>query len=206
MIQIGIIEQHQDFRYNLTNFLNKQTGMRCALATATTDSFMKNAQTSGAFHVILQEIAHEDKSNFGQIRKLKKAFPTSQVITFTKRADSDSIVKALYAGAGGYLTKGTSLSKIKEAVVDTYKGAAALSPAVARKLVDYFTPKKHPIQLTNKEQQIVQCLTDGYSYKMAADHLGITMNTFNYHIKNVYRKLGVHSKSEVVAMRLKGMC
>lgn len=206
MIQIGIIENNNSLRYNLQQFFNKQEGMKCTIAVANTDTFFQKASPRDCFHILLQSTDNQLAVNFKNISKVKNCFPKTEIITYSQKEDTDSILKALYAGATGYLTKETPLSKIKEAIIETYKGSSAISPNIARKLVEYFSPKPTMKLLTKKENQIVQCLTDGLSYKLVADKLSISINTMNYHIKNIYRKLKVNSKSEVVAMRLRGEC
>lgn len=206
MINIGIIENNNSIRYNLQHFFNKQEGMNCSLAVSDVESFFQSVSPRDRFHILLQSPEKQSVTNYKNISRLKNSFPKTEIITFTQKSDTDSILKALYAGATGYLTKETPLSKIKEAIIDTYKGSAAISPVVARKLVEYFSPKQRMNRLTRKENQIVQCLTDGLSYKLTADKLSISINTMSYHIRNIYRKLEVNSKSEVIAMRLRGEC
>lgn len=206
MITIGIIENNQSIRYNLQNFFNQQEGMQCTIVAASLEAFFQKASPRDHLHIVLQEPESKGNEAYKGISRLKNTFPKTEVITYSGREDKDSIFKALYAGATGYLTKETPFSKIKEAIINTYKGSAAISPSVARKLVEYFSPKQIQKSLTPKENQIVQCLTDGLSYKLTADKLSISINTLNYHIRNIYRKLEINSKSEVVAMRLRGEC
>ena len=205
MINVGIIEKKEGLRFNLSNFLNKQEEMNCILVAPSIESFFQERNPHDSFDVVLHEIEEKGEQSFRGIKKLKISFPKAEVISFSSREDSECIMKSIYAGATGYLVKGTPLSKIKEAILEAYKGSSALSPAVARKLIEYFSPKA-TIRLTPKENQIVDCLTNGCSYKVTADKLSISINTLNFHIKNLYKKLGVNSKTEVVAMRLKGEC
>lgn len=206
MIQIGIIENNACLRDNLVQYLNRQEEMQCKIAVGTIDSFFRRTTTSSRPHIVLHTVQKKKNTSFKGISQLKSVFPTTQVITFSSEADTDSILKALYAGAAGYLAKGIPLTKIKEAIIETYRGNSALSPTIARKLVEHFSPNPTTKLLTNKEQQIVQCLCDGLSYKLTADKVLITINTLNYHIKNIYRKLNVNSKTEVIRMRMRGEC
>jgi DNA-binding NarL/FixJ family response regulator len=161
--------------------------------------------------VVLHEFDPGTGAGTKEISFLKKIYPKTEVIIFSKNDDSDSVMKAFYAGATGYLTKNTPLLKIGEAVRETYEGRSYLSPTVARRLVEHFSPKRPvgatlAVALTPKESQLVQCLADGLSYKLAAGQLCVSVNTVLFHIRNLYKKLGVNSKSEVVAMRLRGEC
>ncbi len=213
MISIGIIENNNILRQNLVQFFNKQQGMSCTLDAAHTGDFFQKTSSSTRLHVVLHEFDSRREMAAKDISFLKKTYPKTEVITFSHEEDTDSIVKALYAGATGYLSKATSFVKIKEAIVDTCQGKSAISPMVARRLVEHFSPKKIlPTEvgaigrLTPKESQLVQCLTDGLSYKLTADTLSVSTNTVSFHVRNLYKKLGVNSKSEVVALRLRGEC
>jgi len=216
MISIGIIEKNKILRSNLAQYFNSQQGMSCILDAAHTGDFLQKTSDSTRLHVVLHEFDGRSQSAARDIHFLKKTYPKTEVISFSAEDDTDAVLKAFYAGATGYLTKNTSMQKIKEAVMETHAGRSFLSPSVARRLVEHFSPKKLPIPqqgrpqgsplLTPKESQLVQCLADGLSYKLAADQLGVSMNTILFHIRNLYKKLGVNSKSEVVAMRLRGEC
>jgi DNA-binding NarL/FixJ family response regulator len=206
MISIGIIEKNNILRSSLAQFFNSQQGMSCTLEAAHTGDFFQKTSSDTRLHVVLHEFDGRSVTAAKDIHFLKKNYPKTEVISFSKEDDTEAVLKAFYAGATGYLTKNTSLQKIGEAVRETYEGRSYLSPTVARRLVEHFSPKKKMAELTPKESQLVQCLADGLSYKLAADQLGVSVNTILYHIRNLYKKLGVNSKSEVVAMRLRGEC
>jgi DNA-binding NarL/FixJ family response regulator len=206
MISIGIIEKNNILRSNLAQFFNSQQGMSCTLEAAHTGDFFQKTNCDTRLHVVLHEFDGRSTTAAKDIHFLKKNYPKTEVISFSAEDDTDAVLKAFYAGATGYLTKNTSLQKIGEAVRETYEGRSYLSPTVARRLVEHFSPKKKTAELTPKENQLVQCLADGLSYKLAADQLGVSVNTILFHIRNLYKKLGVNSKSEVVAMRLRGEC
>jgi DNA-binding NarL/FixJ family response regulator len=206
MISIGIIEKNNILRSSLAQFFNSQQGMSCTLEAAHTGDFFQKTNCDTRLHVVLHEFDGRSTTAAKDIHFLKKNYPKTEVISFSAEDDTDAVLKAFYAGATGYLTKNTSLQKIGEAVRETYEGRSYLSPTVARRLVEHFSPKKKTAELTPKENQLVQCLADGLSYKLAADQLGVSVNTILFHIRNLYKKLGVNSKSEVVAMRLRGEC
>ncbi len=206
MISIGIIENNNILRQNLVQFFNGQQGMTCSLESNSAAHFFQKAPLDVSLHVVLQEFSGRSDSGARDLRLLKKTYPKTEVITFSHEEDTDSVVKAFYAGATGYLSKATSFIKIKEAIVDTCEGKSAISPMVARRLVEHFSPKKKTAELTPKESQLVQCLTDGLSYKLTADSLSVSTNTVSFHVRNLYKKLEVNSKSEVVGMRLRGEC
>ncbi|HSH50701.1 MAG TPA: response regulator transcription factor [Bacteroidales bacterium] len=102
--------------------------------------------------------------------------------------------------------KNTPLEKIEQAILDTYNGGTSLSPEIARKVLNFFEKPKSEIEspLTEKEKQIVACMVDGQSFKMIAANLGNTLDTIKSHAKNIYRKLHVNSKAEVIAKSFRG--
>lgn len=155
--------------------------------------------------VVLTDIGLPGKSGIEGIRLIKEKNPQTDVIMITVFKDSDKIFKSLCSGATGYILKGTSFDEIKESVLTILNGGSYMSPTIARKIVEYFNPaqKNTGTNLTQREEQIIRGLVDGLSYKLIADRLGISVDTVRYHIKNIYAKLQVNSKSEVIARFLK---
>jgi len=128
------------------------------------------------------------------------------IIMLTVFDDTEKIFQALQSGAVGYLVKNTPLNKICEAIIDTFEGGTPLSPEIARKILRFFEKSRTQIKspLTDKEKQIVAGMVDGQSFKMIAANLGNTLDTIKSHSKNIYRKLQVNSKSEVITKSLRG--
>jgi DNA-binding NarL/FixJ family response regulator len=124
----------------------------------------------------------------------------------TAYEDSERIFKALCAGAVSYLTKRADLPTIREAILTVNKGGSYMSPGIARKVVNHFTPKKvvKTDTLTPRQEQVVEGLVDGLSYKMIADKYLISVETVRDHIKKIYKKLQVNSKAEVIRKKLDG--
>jgi len=142
------------------------------------------------------------------MKLIKNQHPEIEIIILTVYHDSHKIFDSLCAGASGYLLKHTSLPEIKEAIETLVDGGSPMSPQIARKVIDYFKKpeiKKEPeSELTPREQEIVVGLVDGLSYKMIADRMGIAIDTVRAHIRNIYKKLHVNSKAEVIAKSLRG--
>lgn len=126
---------------------------------------------------------------------------------FTVHGEDDKIFRALCAGANGYLLKDTTPTRIIEALVEVTCGGAAMSPDVARRVVDLFRkfspPPSADYRLTERETSILKMLVDGHHYKTAARELGISTSTLSFHLKNIYEKLHVHSETEAVAKALR---
>jgi DNA-binding NarL/FixJ family response regulator len=121
--------------------------------------------------------------------------------------DDDNIFDALCAGASGYLLKNTPPARLLEGLKEVVSGGSPMSPEVARKVIELFRKVRPPHlatnQLTQQETEIIKLLVEGHSYKTAAFELGISINTVSFHLKNVYTKLQVHSKSEAVSKALR---
>lgn len=133
------------------------------------------------------------------IKLLKQRFPKAEIIMLTTFDDADRVFKALCAGATAYLTKRTPFPKIAEAVRTVAAGGSYMSPTIARKVVEHFAPKKSEHEaLTPRQQQIADGIMEGLSYKMIADKLMITTETVRDHIKKIYRKLEINSKTELI--------
>ncbi len=207
MIRLGIIEDHQDSREVLKAFFGHQLGFEVIIASESVEDFLAEVELhEHKMEVLLLDINLPGITGIEGIKKIKAILPDTDIIMLTLHEDSRHIFQALCAGAVGYLVKGTPLPKIKAAVESVQSGGSAMSPQVARKVVDYFQPAKKTNQspLTPKENQIVEGLVDGLSYKLIADRYSIGIETVRTHIKNIYKKLHVNSKSEVVAKKLRG--
>ena len=132
----------------------------------------------------------------------KRESPETEILMLTVFDDNDKIFQAICAGATGYLLKKTSLSRILDAINEVYEGGAPMSPSIARKLLSLF-PKTPAInseldKLTPREEQVLQSLAKGNSYKMVAHELIISIETVRTHIKRIYEKLQVHSVAEAI--------
>lgn len=156
--------------------------------------------------VLLLDIGLEGgMSGLDGIKLLRSQFKDCEIIMLTTFDDSERVFKALCAGATAYLTKRTPFSKIVEAILTVHRGGSYMSPSIARKVVGYFAPKQSVDQkLTPRQQQIVECIVEGLSYKLVADKLLISIETVRDHIKNIYRKLEINSKGELIAKKMRG--
>lgn len=207
MINVGIIEDIKDLREPLYEFISSRDEFLCDIAVESVEDFFeitKNKQIPP--DVILLDIGLPGISGLNSIKLIKDKFPDSNIIMLTVFDDSEKIFQAIKAGAVGYLLKNTPLNTIKESIIETYNGGTSLSPEIARKVLEFFEKPKRNIEspLTEKEKQIVAGMVDGQSFKMIAANLGNTLDTIKSHAKNIYRKLHVNCKAEVIAKSIRG--
>jgi DNA-binding NarL/FixJ family response regulator len=207
MITVGIIEDDPKVREAIKDFCNSQRELSCDMAEPSAESFLRQLNEENVPEVILMDIGLPGMSGISAIRLIKQRFPDVDIIMLTIYMDSHKIFESLCAGASGYLLKTTPFSAIKEAIEVVHRGGAPMSPQIARKVIDHFhgvRSEKGGVPLTPREKEIVLGLVEGLSYKMLADTLAITIETVRSHIKNIYQKLHIHSKAEVISKSLRG--
>ena len=204
MTTIGIIEDDAVIREGLRTLLNRQDGFNCQVVADSIESFLELPEAERNVMTLLLDIGLPGMSGIDGLRQLKQSLPQTHVIMITGYDESTYIFRSFTAGASGYLLKTTMFTEVKKAIESVIEGNAYLSPLITRKVLNFFNAPSHEeIEITSRERQIVQCLVDGLSYKLIADRLDISIDTVRYHLKNLYKKLRVNSKSEVVSKALR---
>jgi DNA-binding NarL/FixJ family response regulator len=162
---------------------------------------------TGPPDVALLDIGLPGMSGIAGIEPLKARYPSVLVLMITVHDDDERIFEAMCAGACGYLLKKTPPETLVESVREVMAGGAPMSPEVARRVVELFRrfqpPKRADYHLTPYELRVLGMLVDGHNYKTAAAELGLTVHAVSFHMRHVYEKLRVHSKSEAVAKALR---
>ena len=206
MINVAIVEDDSDIRQVLCDFLNAEEGFSCRTAVESVEQFLEELDPDNLPTVVFMDIGLPGMSGIDGIRLVKQRHPSVEIVMLTVYHDSQKIFNSLCAGASGYLLKNTPLEEIRTGLESLMSGGAPMSPQIARKVITHFSgnqPRK-TTPLTPKEQEIVVGLVDGLSYKMIADRMNISVETVRFHIKNIYQKLHVHSKAEVISKSLRG--
>jgi DNA-binding NarL/FixJ family response regulator len=206
IIDVAIIEDQEDIREGLAVLIGSTPGFRCVGAYRSMEEALPGiARRPPA--VALLDIGLPGMSGLDGIRPIRERQPTIQILMLTVYDDDDRIFNALCAGATGYLLKKTPPGRLIENVRDAMNGGSPMSPEVARKVVTLFrTFRPRPdadYDLTGHETRLLRMLVDGHNYKTAAEELGVSVNTVAFHMKRVYEKLQVHSKSEAVSKALR---
>ena len=208
MAIIGIVEDNVKIRDLIQRYLDMQEDMDCPVAKDSVEEMLDYLEKHQAPDVMLMDIQLPGMSGIKGMEIIKSKYPDIDIIMLTIYHDSHKIFDSLKAGASGYLLKHTSLPEIKASIDDLMKGGAPMSPQIARKVITHFNdqaPQKNPdSMLTDREQDIVNGLVDGLSYKLIADRFDISIDTVRAHIRNIYKKLHVNSKGEVIAKSLRG--
>jgi len=205
-IRIAIIEDDPIVRDGLETFFRAEEFCESLCVVDSMEAFFEKLKEGFVADIILSDIGFPGMSGIEGIRLIREKLKSVDIIMLTVFRDEDRIFKSLCAGATGYLLKDTPFNEIKEAISIIRKGGSFMSPAIARKIVEHFNPqpKQDEHNLTPREKQIIQGLVDGLSYKLIADRLTISVDTIRYHIKKIYTKLQINSKSELINKSLKG--
>lgn len=205
-LNIAIIEDVEDIRTNLKEYLEGMEDIESVLAVDSMEAFFAQGNIKHPPDVVLNDIGLPGMNGIEGIKMIRTLFPDTDIIMLTVFSDSDKIFQSICAGATGYALKGTPMPEIYKAIMEIKAGGSYMSPSIARKVMNYFIPeKKYKTEgLTPKEKQIVEALTEGLSYKLIADKLSMSMDTVRFHIKNIYRKLHVNSKAEVISKAYRG--
>jgi len=208
MIKVGIVEDNTKIRDLIQKYLDMQEVMSCKAAMDSVEDMLEYLDKNEKPDVMLMDIQLPGMSGIEGIGIIKEKYPEIEIIMLTIYHDSHKIFDSLVAGASGYLLKHTSLPEIKESIENLAEGGAPMSPQIARKVIQHFNDpgkkKKPESDLTPREQDIVNGLVDGLSYKLIADRFDISIDTVRAHIRNIYKKLHVNSKAEVIAKSLRG--
>ena len=205
-IRVAIIEDQREVRDGLMTLIDGTSGFKCVGAFRTMEDALARIDTNLP-DVILTDIGLPGMSGVDGIRIMRERYKEIPIVALTVYDDDDDVFNGLCAGASGYLLKNTPPARLLESLREVVDGGGPMSPEVARRVVQLFRtfrpPERAAYHLSQQETEILKLLVDGHHYKTAAETLGITVNTVSFHLRNIYAKLEVHSKSEAVAKALR---
>lgn len=208
MIKVAITEDNNTIREGLAALINGTPGYSCVGSFPDCESLLSKLPLL-SIDVVLMDIGLPGMSGIEGIARAKKIKPELNILMLTVYEDSQSVFKALCAGACGYLVKKTPPSKLLDAIKDANEGGAPMSSLIARQVITVFqqtqggASEEGETELSSREKEVLTSLSDGNNYQEIADRLFISVDTVRHHIKNIYKKLHVHSQSEAVAKAIR---
>jgi len=206
VVKVAIVEDVRVLRESFAVLIDGTDGFRCTGSFRTMEDALRRLGAELP-DVVLADIGLPGMSGIEGVRILKERFPGVTALMLTVYEDDERIFDALCAGASGYLLKKTPPARLLESLKEAATGGAPMSPEVARRVVALFReirpPERADYDLTPHEMRLLKMLVEGHNYKTAAAQLGVSFNTICFHIKSIYEKLQVHSKSEAVAKALR---
>lgn len=197
-MNIAIVEDNKVIREGLELYFKSDEQFTCNIAVSSVEAFLKKTIDEN-LEVLLLDINLPGMSGIEGIRHIKHQYPKIYIIMLTIYKDEKHVFAALKAGSDGYLLKNTPLKSIKEGMLQILEDGAPISPIIARKVIGYFNPQKQVKkdgfeELSSREIEVLQALSEGMQFKNIADKLFVTVDTIRYHTKNIYKKLQVNSK------------
>jgi DNA-binding NarL/FixJ family response regulator len=203
LITTTIVEDKRFIREGLAVMIGGTSGLQCKAAYHCCEDMLENLATDQP-DLILMDIGLPGMSGIEGIRRVKEVQPDCPILVLSVYDDDDHIFEALCAGACGYLIKKTPPARLIEAIREAHAGGSPMNSHIARKVVTFFQKHATPASesesaVTEREKEILASLAQGNSYKLVADALNISIDTVRFHIRNIYRKLHVHTQSEAVA-------
>lgn len=206
MIKLGVIEDNDVIGQSLLDFFRLDPEISVVCLASHVDEFFQTAMEDP--QVLLLDLMLPYRNGMDCIAEICTRYPGVSIIVHSIADDQESIFKCLCHGAQSYLTKGETLDKIRETILLTHAGGSLMSVEIARKVVDFFGARKVPVReiqheelgLNLREQQVVELILEGLSYKMVASEMGVSINTIRKHIKSVYRKLNINTSMELAQL------
>ncbi len=202
MTRIAIVEDNKVIRESLTAYVQMDPEFQCICACGTAEEALEVLPHERP-DVVLMDIQLPNQSGIECTAQLKQLLPDVRIIMVTVYGDPDLIFKALRAGACGYLLKRCTPEELTTAVREVQQGGAPMSREIARKVISHFQYAPEPANdasevdnLSPREREILELLTQGFSDKEIAEKLGVKHGTVRWHLQHVYEKLHVRSRTE----------
>ena len=208
MIKVAIFEDNRSLREGLAAMIGGTPGFECVGAFPNCNNLLKNISMSKP-DVVLMDIELPGINGIEAVAMIKEEFPGIKILMETIFDDDEKIFNSICAGAEGYILKHTTPAEIMEAIKEIHEGGSPMTPSIANRVLKMVKTRPEPgnkesFDLSSREKEILTCLVKGMSYKMIGDTCFISIETVNVHIKNIYKKLHVHSKSEAVVKAIRG--
>lgn len=205
-VEVWLIEDNAAFRRSVARTIDKQADFRCGQAFARCEDALVALRQFQKPRVILLDVGLPGIDGISAIPQLREAAPGAAIIILTVFEDEEKIVRAICAGAAGYLLKTTTPEELARAIREVLDGGAPMNGRIARRVLEMFSrlaPRQNDYGLTEREREILQLLVDGFIKKEIAGRLGLSVHTVDTHLRNIYGKLEVNTRTGAVAKALK---
>lgn len=207
---VSIVEDNEQLRSTLARMLNRADGFQC-LGDYGTAEIALEAIPKSPPNVVLMDINLPGMNGVECVRKLKQLVPATQIVMLTAYEDTENIFNSLAAGASGYLLKRSKSGEILDAIREVQGGGSPMTTHIARKVVQSFQSTAAALpqsaepseELSPREQEVLDLLSQGFMYKEISDKLGISFETVRTYIRRIYEKLHVRTRTEAVAKALR---
>ena len=205
-ITVSIVEDQDQLRNTLARVLNRADGFECVSTYGSAEAALEDLPQKKP-NVVLMDINLPGMNGVECVRKLKQAAPQIQTVMLTVYEDTENIFNALAAGASGYLLKRTTSAELLESLREVHRGGSPMTAHIARKVVQSFQKSAASTEATEdlspREREVLDCLSQGFLYKEIAEKLGISYETVHTYIRRIYEKLQVRTRTEAVAKFLR---
>jgi DNA-binding NarL/FixJ family response regulator len=208
MINVVIVEDNQNIREGLAALINGTTGYSCLGVYSNCEDFLKELPELEV-DVALMDIGLPGMNGIEGVKLARKIHTNLNILMLTVYKESKVVFEALCAGACGYLVKNTPPTRLLEAIKEVHEGGSPMSSMIARQVITLFqknasiTESSDEYGLSDREKEVLNKLSEGDNYQQIADSLFISVDTVRHHIRNIYKKLHVHSQSEAVAKAIR---
>ena len=206
MLNLAIVEDDREYRDSFKEYFSKKSEhFQCVFSVESVEKFHKYYNDNLEIDIVLLDVKLPGMNGVKAIPSINRLRDELEIIMLTGIEDTDIIFQAITSGASGYLLKNLTFAEVEKELLNTLENGAAISPEIARKIIKHFQPSKQMSfnspskeKMNAKELQIIQLLVDGRKHSEIATMLGLSINGIKYHVKNIYRKLQVKSKSELI--------
>jgi DNA-binding NarL/FixJ family response regulator len=206
VISVWLVEDNHTFRNTIARVLNQVEDLECPQHFSNSEEALRALVEGTVPDVILVDVELPGLDGIAAVQRIKAISPATRIIMLTVFDDHDKILRAVCAGASGYLLKTSPVEKIVESIRDVYAGGAPMTPRVARSVLEMFSRLLVPHQdygLTAREQKILELMAQGLLKKEIADQLALSYHTVDTHLRNIYAKLHVNTRTGAVAKALR---
>ena len=205
-LRVILIEDLRDIRLSLVALINGTDGFECVASFGSVETALARIENDNP-DLLLTDLGLPGMSGIEGIAIFRRLLPEIPIIALTVYDNDDQIFEALCNGANGYLLKNTPPARLLDALQEAAEGGSPMSPAIAARVVKLFRefrpPERADYHLTPQQSELLKLLIEGHHKKTAAREMGISIHTVSFHLKNIYEKLQVHSKTEAVAKALR---